>query len=192
MTLCFTWMPLPVLLSLKKPQSLILFPPATGKSVLAKPDGGTIPLKGCWHGTAGHTVYYIFTTARSQLVVDSCLGSIFRWRVHSAEAPWGHRVRGLGQGGLSLPWWKNTVAEVLAVLEGLLSRYTEGYLRVCVDWTSLCSRHLILTLLGLNWLNWKSRSKNWSFCTLVWLLWSKCQYVSVACRSMHGTYCRAK
>ncbi len=122
-----------------------------GKSVLAKPDGGTIPLKGCWHGTAGHTVYYIFATACSQLVVDSCLGSIFRWRVHSAEAPWGHRVRGSCQGGLSLPWWKNTVAEVLAVLEGLLSRYTEGHLRVCVDWTSLCSRPLILTLLGLNW-----------------------------------------
>lgn len=108
-TLKCTWMPLPVPLSLKHPR--VSFPAglgASGKSVLAQPDGGTIPLKGSWQGTARHAVnYFLFflpwhTASLLWIPVSApYLDEEFIQQKLPEDTEWKDQAREA--------WWKNTV-----------------------------------------------------------------------------------
>lgn len=138
--MCLDALTCPTLLKKERSLSLIFFPSAMGKSVLAQPDGGTIPL----NRARRDTVYYISTVAQSQLILDSCLSSIFRWRVHSAETPSGERLRWSGQRGWVCPAGKTQWMTYCFM--GLLSRHTE---RTCARTPVLSPP---LTDAGSNWL----------------------------------------
>lgn len=104
---------------LRQPRKPFLFTPAMGKSVLSQPHGGTVPLKGCWQGTAGRAVYCILPFYRS--ILPACcrflpLLHIYMKSLFSKNSPGRHGVKGSSLGGLGLPCWKNTVAGLLDVL----------------------------------------------------------------------------